>query len=78
MGALVLSLDGYRAYLADRAELWERQALIKARFCAGDPAVAARFLEIVRPFVFRPGLDAAILEGIREVAAAKGFSFGAE
>jgi len=25
-----------------------------------------------------PGLDAAILEGIREVAAAKGFSFGAE
>ena len=38
---LVLSLDGYRAYLADRAELWERQALIKARFCAGDPGVAA-------------------------------------
>ena len=37
MGALVLSLDGYRAYFADRAELWERQALIKARFCAGDP-----------------------------------------
>src|SRR5262245_31661241 len=40
MGALILSLDGYRAYFADRAELWERQALIKARFCAGDPDVA--------------------------------------
>ena len=35
MGALVLSLDGYRAYLADRAELWERQALIKARVLRG-------------------------------------------
>ena len=67
MGALVLSLDGYRAYLADRAELWERQALIKARFCAGDPAVAARFLEMVRPFVFRPGLDAAIVGEVRKM-----------
>ena len=63
----LLSLDGYRAYLADRAELWERQALIKARFCAGDPAVAARFLEMVRPFVFRPGLDAAIVGEVRRM-----------
>src|SRR5215470_5774392 len=36
MGGVVLSLSGYRAYLEERAELWERQALIKARFCAGD------------------------------------------
>ena len=67
MGALVLSLDSYRAYFADRAELWERQALIKARVCAGDPDVAARFLEIVRPFVFRPGLDAAIVGEVRRM-----------
>ena len=65
MGALILSLDGYRTYYAERAELWERQALIKARFCAGDPAVAARFFELVRPFVFRPGLDASIVAEIR-------------
>ncbi len=45
-GALILSLDGYRAYFADRAELWERQALIKARARAGDAAVAARFFEL--------------------------------
>ena len=70
MGALVLSLDGYRAYLADRAELWERQALIKARLCAGDAAVAARFLELIRPFVFRPGLDAAIVGEVRRMKAA--------
>jgi glutamate-ammonia-ligase adenylyltransferase len=65
MGALILSLDGYRTYYAERAQLWERQALIKARFCAGDPAVAGRFFELVRPFVFRPGLDASIVAEIR-------------
>jgi glutamate-ammonia-ligase adenylyltransferase len=51
MGGVVLSLSGYRAYLEERAELWERQALIKARFCAGDAEVAARFFDLVRPFV---------------------------
>ena len=66
-GALILSLDGYRAYFADRAELWERQALIKGRFCAGDAAVAARFFELVRPFVFRAGLDAGIVDEVRRM-----------
>ncbi|HZJ69984.1 MAG TPA: glutamate-ammonia-ligase adenylyltransferase, partial [Planctomycetota bacterium] len=64
-GALVLSLDGYRRYFADRAELWERQALIKARCCAGDAGVAARFFELTRAFVFRPGVDPAVVGEIR-------------
>jgi len=66
-GALILSREGYRAYFADRAELWERQALIKARFSAGDGAVAARFFELVRPFVFRPGLDEGIVADVRHM-----------
>jgi glutamate-ammonia-ligase adenylyltransferase len=70
MGALILSLDGYRAYLGERAELWERQALIKARFCAGDPGVATRFFDLIRPFVFRPGLDPSIVGEIREMKRA--------
>ena len=68
-GALILSVDGYRRYFADRAELWERQALIKARACAGDPAVAARFFEAVRQFVYRPGLDPAIVGHVRGMKA---------
>jgi glutamate-ammonia-ligase adenylyltransferase len=64
-GALILSIAGYRAYFADRAALWERQALIKARAAAGDPEVAARFFEAVRPFVYRPGLDPAIVREVR-------------
>ena len=69
MGGVILSLEGYRAYLAERAELWERQALIKARFCAGDAGVAARFFDIVRPFVFRPGVEPEIVAGIRGMKA---------
>ena len=65
MGGVALSLHGYRAYLEERAELWERQALIKARFCAGDAAVAARFFDLVRPFVFRPGVDPDIVAAVR-------------
>src|SRR6266851_4999991 len=65
MGGIILSLDGYRTYLAERAELWERQALIKARFSAGDVQVANRFFELIRPFVFRPGLDPDIVAAVR-------------
>ncbi len=66
-GALILSLEGYRRYYADRAALWERQALIKARHSAGDAAVAARFFELTRPFVYRLGVDAAVAGEIRQM-----------
>ncbi|HVQ76298.1 MAG TPA: bifunctional [glutamate--ammonia ligase]-adenylyl-L-tyrosine phosphorylase/[glutamate--ammonia-ligase] adenylyltransferase [Candidatus Binatia bacterium] len=64
-GALMLSLEGYRTYLAERAEPWERQALLKARASAGDSEVAARFFDLVRPFVFRPGVDPGIVAEVR-------------
>jgi len=69
MGGVILSLESYRGYLADRAELWERQALIKARFCAGDAGVAARFFDLVRPFVFRPGVEPDIVAAVRGMKA---------
>jgi glutamate-ammonia-ligase adenylyltransferase len=69
MGGIVLSLAGYRDYYRDRAELWERQALIKARVSAGDPRVGARFLEQAREVVYRPGLDARIVPAIRAMKA---------
>ena len=64
-GAVALSLDGYRRYHAERAELWERQALLKARICAGDPDVAADFTALVRDVVWRPGIDAGIVKAVR-------------
>ncbi|OLC00883.1 MAG: hypothetical protein AUH30_01550 [Candidatus Rokubacteria bacterium 13_1_40CM_68_15] len=65
MGPVVLSLDGYRTYYAERAELWERQALLKARACAGDERVGARFMELARAVVYRPGVDASIVGAVR-------------
>jgi len=65
MGPIVLSLDGYRAYYRERAELWERQALIKARIAAGDPAVGARYMSLARDTGYRPGLEAGVVPAIR-------------
>jgi glutamate-ammonia-ligase adenylyltransferase len=65
VGPLVLSLPGYRTYLTERAEPWERQALIKARPCGGDPRVGQRFLDLIRPLVYRPGADPEIVAQVR-------------
>jgi glutamate-ammonia-ligase adenylyltransferase len=59
-GALVSTLDGFRRYHQREAALWERQALIKARVVAGEPALAAAIEEIAAHHVWEgPPLDAA-------------------
>ena len=45
-GLLAVSVDSFRDYQLTKAWVWEHQALTRARFCAGDPAVGARFEEI--------------------------------
>ena len=44
---------------------WERAAMIKARPVAGDLALGASFLEAIRPFVWRRGLDFAAVADIQ-------------
>jgi glutamate-ammonia-ligase adenylyltransferase len=51
-GEVALSLQGFESYLARLADLWERQAYIKARPVAGDPEVGAAFLDRARRFVY--------------------------
>ncbi len=70
MGAIILSLDGYRTYYAERAELWERQALVKARIAAGAAGVGARFMALAREVVFRPGRDTRVVPAIRAMKRA--------
>jgi glutamate-ammonia-ligase adenylyltransferase len=65
MGPVILSLDGYRTYYAERAELWERQALLKARIAAGDERVGARFMDLARQTVHRPGVDPGVVSAVR-------------
>ena len=51
-GPLARSLGGYARYYREWALTWERQALVKARFVAGDPDVGERFGELVDDVVY--------------------------
>ena len=47
-GMLVSSFAAFEAYLQDKAWVWEKQALVRARVVAGDPLIAAEFDRIRR------------------------------
>ena len=51
-GPLARSLEGYREYFERWAQPWERLAMIRARPVAGDPDVAARFMQVRDGFVW--------------------------
>jgi glutamate-ammonia-ligase adenylyltransferase len=51
-GALVTTVDGYMAYLSKYARLWEKQALLKARWIAGDRDTGTDFLNRSNAFLF--------------------------
>jgi len=46
----------YVQYLNDRASLWERQALVKTRFLAGDAEFGASVVETLREFTYKSEL----------------------
>jgi glutamate-ammonia-ligase adenylyltransferase len=54
-GMLVVSLDGFARYQEERAESWERQALVKARACAGDPDLGSRVIALARRAAYERG-----------------------
>ncbi len=53
-GMLVSSLDAYASYQRDKAWIWEHQALVRARFVAGDARIARQFGEIRRQVLCQP------------------------
>jgi [glutamine synthetase] adenylyltransferase / [glutamine synthetase]-adenylyl-L-tyrosine phosphorylase len=55
-GLLAVTVDAFRDYQLNHAWAWEHQALTRARFCAGDPAVGARF-EAIREEILRQQRD---------------------
>ena len=56
-GVIARSIDSYEAYYEGWGEIWERQALIKARPVAGDLKLGAQFIRTIQPFVYRRYLD---------------------
>ncbi len=59
-----ISLTAAITYYESMGQNWERAAMIKARPVAGDLAVGTEFLEAIRPFVWRRGLDFAAVADI--------------
>jgi glutamate-ammonia-ligase adenylyltransferase len=68
-GPLARSLDGYRIYYERWAQIWERQALVRARPAAGDEEVGSRFMELVDRFVWAPPLTDEHVREIRRMKA---------
>ncbi|MES3154557.1 bifunctional [glutamine synthetase] adenylyltransferase/[glutamine synthetase]-adenylyl-L-tyrosine phosphorylase [Sphingomonas faeni] len=79
---IVLPVDAAIGYYESQALPWERAAFIKARAAAGDLALGARFLDAIRPFVWRRALDFGAIREIRGISArirdhhAQGQAFG--
>jgi glutamate-ammonia-ligase adenylyltransferase len=63
-GPLVASIERFVDYHRNEAELWERQAHIRARVVYGSPDLQRRIEETIERFVYGVGLDAA---GVREI-----------
>jgi glutamate-ammonia-ligase adenylyltransferase len=51
-GPLVSSLDAFREYHQSSSQLWERQALIKTRYVAGDAPLGREVEKITRAFAY--------------------------
>ncbi|MCC1480393.1 glutamine-synthetase adenylyltransferase [Roseibaca sp. Y0-43] len=62
-----LSMDAAERYYESLGRTWERAAYIKARPCAGDLEAGARFLDGLRPFVWRRHLDFAAIQDAHDM-----------
>ena len=56
-GTLVHSVRGYEEYFKNRARIWERQAMIRLRFIAGNQKLGKKFLKTVHEFTYGKKLD---------------------
>ena len=68
-GRIAWSFAALEQYFQREGRDWERYAWQKARPVAGDMAAGERFLDALRPFVYRRYLDFGALAGLREMKA---------
>jgi glutamate-ammonia-ligase adenylyltransferase len=80
---IVLPVDAAISYYESLALPWERAAFIRGRAAAGDLALGGRFLETIRPFIWRRALDFGAIGEIRGISRrirdhhSQGQAFGA-
>ena len=65
-GPLVLSVGSLQEYYLRRGQLWERQALLRARSVAGDLALAQQVRRVIEAFVYETPIDP---ESVDKIAA---------
>jgi glutamate-ammonia-ligase adenylyltransferase len=68
-GALTLSLSGYARYYERRSAVWEAQALLRARYVAGDADLGARFEALVSPVRWPEAFGDAEVREVRRIKA---------
>ncbi len=68
-GPLVTTRESFERYHAESAQVWERQALIKARFVAGDALLGSRLEEAARRFAYGGPWDPSVPREIGRVRA---------
>jgi glutamate-ammonia-ligase adenylyltransferase len=66
-GAIANSLAQMERYYETFGRPWERQAWLKARPCAGDLALGAETMEMMRPFVHPRHTSPTIVDEVREL-----------
>src|SRR5690625_6400344 len=58
-------MDSYRSYYTQWAESWEFQALLKARWAAGDGQLGQAFEEMIAPWVWKASTREGFVEDSR-------------
>ena len=62
-----MAMEAAERYYESFGRTWERAAFIKARACAGDIPAGERFLDGLRPFVWRKHLDFAAIQDAHDM-----------
>ncbi|MGC9257898.1 hypothetical protein [Desulfurella sp.] len=65
--SLSLSVDEYENYYFSFGQVWEKFALTKARFSAGDKDTASRFFSVIKPFIYTKNIDINYIEEVRSM-----------
>lgn len=64
-GDMVWEVERAADYYQNKAQNWERQALIRARCSAGSESVVVRFLDLVRDVIFHPEAVPDTIQNVR-------------
>jgi glutamate-ammonia-ligase adenylyltransferase len=66
-GMLVSTIRGFRSYQQETAWTWEHQALVRARFVAGDPVVAEQVQTVRGEILSQPRDEAALAPEVQKM-----------